>query len=141
MIRTLTWTKVLSGAAIDDGSKIYALGNNQALTFTAGTTGGGSYRLSGTPAPDPMRVQSFAATVTDTDSRPHRGIRLVLGALTPMAHDPIVILHSGVVGDNGSLWVRVPFQFRAEYGLFVHFPYYAPSRTYYLKAVINYEPT
>lgn len=139
MFQTLTWTKILSGAAIDDNSKIYVLGNNQARTFTFTAAGGGSYRLSGTPMPDPMRVQSFSATVRDSASRPYRGIRLVLGMLTGKTDDPLVFLHSGVTGDKGNMWVRVPFQFRSEWGLVVQMPFYLPSATYHIKAVVNYE--
>jgi len=141
MLQTLSFVKVLSGAAIDDNSKIYCLGANQNITLSAGSTGGGSYSASATPRPDRMRVQCFQATVADANSRILRGVRVVLGLLTDMAQEPVVFLHAGVVGDEGQEWVTVPFKFVTGNGLVVQLPFYLPSATYHLKARASYERT
>jgi hypothetical protein len=86
-----------------------------------------------------MRVQSFSATLTDANSRPFRGVRLVLGMLAAFPHDPLVFLTSGIVGAGGDLWVRARAPFLTEFGLFVQLPYYLPSATYHVKAMVAYE--
>ena len=139
MLQTLSLTKILTGAAIDDSTKVFALGNNQALTFAVTSAGGMKYVASATPRPDRMRVQHFAVTVTDANSRALRGVRVAMGMLTAFAHDPVVFLMEGVVGDNGALWVPVPRPFVTEYGVFMQLPPYLASATYHLKGMVSYD--
>ncbi len=130
MLRTLTFTKVATAAGL------WILGANQGLTLGHTSAGGGQFTLSGSPTPDPMLVQYFGATLADTNSRPQRGYRLVLGLLGE--REPIP-LHEGIVGDLGNVWVSVPRHFGTSHGLWVQLPEYVPTGTFYLKAKVSYE--
>lgn len=123
--------------AASTGNIAVVVGANAALTLGfLGTSGGGLWTLSGSPAPDPMDVDAFAATIVGEGScNPVLGASLYIGRLTgQQSGDAVQWLKMGVVGTLGELWIRAPYPFRTEYGLAVYVPALLPSADYVILA-------
>jgi hypothetical protein len=123
--------------AASTGGISLLVGANAALTLSfAGTSGGGLWSLSGSPSPDPMDVDSFAATLMgEASCVPILGVQMFLGRLTgQQAGDAVQWLKTGILGSGGELWLRAPYPFRTEYGLAVYVPQALTSGNYVILA-------
>lgn len=123
--------------AASTGGIALLVGANAALSLTfTGTAGGGLWNLDRSPAPDPMDVDAFAATiVAEAACYPILGAQVYVGRLTgQQSGDAVQWLKMGVIGTLGDLWIRVPYPFRTEYGLAVYVPAALTSGNYVILA-------
>jgi hypothetical protein len=98
------------------------MGANKRLSLVfRGTAGGGYFELDGSVNHDPMKVESFAATILhEVGCAPVLGVQIYLGKLTGAIVDGVEWLKVGIVGNGGDTFVRADYPFTSEYGLCVY---------------------
>lgn len=123
--------------AASTGGISLLVGANAGLTLSfEGTAGGGLWNLDRSPVPDPMDVDSFAATLmAEAACYPILGAQLYIGRLTgQQSGDAVAWLAQGILGSGGDLWIRARYPFRTEYGLAVYVPAALTSGNYVILA-------